>query len=536
MNRKHLLGIGLLSAAMLLTGCSAEILDGHSGQVPIYLTASVQEGGAQGVTRAGTDVQSTQLPENETFYGYFPSGATVSSAIFTANGSGGTTANPQPYFTFSGTETTVHAYHGKSGGTAQVTNQTSSFTVATDQSDDEDEGYKASDLMYATATVTKSGLSATGALQFSHKMAKIIVNATMGSGITEITAVKIVGGSKTINIATPQSCTLGSTLSGDNSSANITVYSGTHTSGTLSCAALIPPQTVSGNFLQIVTDKGTVTYSLNGKQFDSNNVYTFTVTLTASQVGTTVAITDWANNGNVEVTVEGACNGVDITSSTKVAAGGYICSHGKYISSLSGCGGTALARITYVGSVPGYFDKFLAIAMEDASSSAANWTTQMSAANTWASNHPVTVDGTTYSSCSTSAYDQVTDGGSTSKPKSSGAEKGWRVPSVTDWKYIFAGIGGKTVDNSAVTGGIVYSTDKDEGGDDGSHRALLNKWCGQAWNATTKPQAVQSTLYWSSSERAEDPGNAWWGYRFSYSEFDGNDNTNTNYVRAVFAY
>ena len=307
MNRKHLLGIGLLTAAMLLTGCSAEILDGHSGQVPIYLTASVQEGGAQGVTRAGTDVQSTQLPNGEEFYGYFPSGATVSSATFTANGSGGTTANPQPYFTLTDNETTVHAYHGKSGGTDQVTNETSSFSVATDQSSDA--AYRASDLMYATATVTKSGLSATGELTFSHKMAKIIVNATMGSGITSITAVKIVGGSKTINIATPQSCTLGSTLSDDNSSANITVYSGTHTSGTLSCAALIPPQRVpttgstATNFLQIVTDKGTVTYSLNGKQFSSNNVYTFNVTLTSSQVGTTVAITDWADNGNATVTV-----------------------------------------------------------------------------------------------------------------------------------------------------------------------------------------------------------------------------------------
>ena len=356
MNRKHLLGIGLLSAAMLLTGCSAEILDGHSGQVPIYLTASVQEGGAQGVTRASTDVQSTQLPNGEEFYGYFPSGATVSNATFTANGSGGTTADPQPYFTFSGTETTVHAYHGKSGGTEQVKETTTSFSVATDQSSDA--AYRASDLMYATATVTKSGLSATGNLQFSHKMAKIIVNATLGSGITSITRVKIVGGSKTISIDTPLSCTLGSTLSGDNSSTNITVFSGSHTSGTLSCAALIPPQRVpaSGstatNFLQIETNAGTVTYSQNGKQFDSNNVYTFNVTLTASQAGTTVAITDWADNGNATVTVGGGASlALDKSSMTLVYGGntGSLAISGSV--TLSGSGTTSFTATSSNTSV-----------------------------------------------------------------------------------------------------------------------------------------------------------------------------------------
>lgn len=229
------------------------------------------------------------------------------------------------------------------------------------------------------------------------------------------------------------------------------------------------------------------------------------------------------------------CTGEDL-STASVVNGGYICSHGRYFASSIGCGGTALARITYVGSVPGYFDKFLAIAMEDASSSAANWATQMSAANTWASNHPVMVGGTTYNSCSTSAYDQVTTGGTTSMPNSGGtAVKGWRVPSVTDWKYIFAGIGGKAVDNSAVTDGIVYSSGTDSGGSDGSHRALLNIWCGQVWNATTKPQAVQSYYYWSSSERAEYTGNAW-RYDFNFSKFSWSSKTGNSYVRAVFAY
>ena len=332
------MGIVPLAATLLLAGCAADSQT-EQGQTAdglraIRLTATVGDG-ARADTRAATGIQSAQFDEGEEFYAYFPSGVSVGNVstqsgtkFTTTNTSGATHPETQPYFNAGTDNVRVHAYYGKSGGSSgtQVTNSTSSFSVALDQT--EPSGYKASDLMYATATVTKSGLAATGNLQFSHKMAKIIVNATMGSGITEITAVKIVGGSKTINIATPLSCTLGTSLSDDNSSANITVFSGTHTSGTLSCAALIPPQQVPAegstatNFLQIETNAGTVTYSLNGKQFDSNNVYTFNVTLTASQAGTTVAFTNWADNGNATVTAGYSELNVQTSGSFSYAADG----------------------------------------------------------------------------------------------------------------------------------------------------------------------------------------------------------------------
>ena len=303
MNRKHLLGIGLLSAAMLLTGCSAEIFDGGSqGLVPIELTASVTEGSAEGGTRAGTALNNSYLPSGSTFTVGFSENTTLGSnttTYQTTNAAGATTCTgTQPYFTLTGASTTVYAYYPSKPGTT--------FSVQTAQNTDAN--YSSSDLMYATKSLTKASPTATAALSFGHKMAKIIVNATMGSGITSITAVKIVGGYRTVNVTDATTCTLGKTLTNANSSTNITVFSGTHSSGTLSCAALIPPQRVPAtgstatNFLQIVTNAGTVTYSLNGKQFDSNNVYTFNVTLTASQVGTTVAITDWADNGNATVT------------------------------------------------------------------------------------------------------------------------------------------------------------------------------------------------------------------------------------------
>ena len=306
MNRRHFWGFVLLTAAMLLSGCSAEILDGGSqGLVPIELTASVTEGSAEGGTRAGTALNNSYLPSGTTFTVGFSGNTTLGSnttTYQTTNATGATKCTgTQPYFTLGGVSTTVHAYYPSKPG--------STFSVQTAQNTDAN--YRSSDLMYATKSLTKASPTATAALSFGHKMAKIIVNATLGSGITSITAVKIVGGYRTVNVSNTTTCTLGTTLTNANSSTNITVYSGTHTSGTLSCAALIPPQRVpttgstATNFLQIVTNAGTVTYSLNGKQFSSNNVYTFNVTLTASQAGTTVAITDWPDNGNATMTAGG---------------------------------------------------------------------------------------------------------------------------------------------------------------------------------------------------------------------------------------
>lgn len=286
----------LLLLTVLLAGCTIEVSDeigDNGGLVPIYLTAEVADAGNGGsATRAGTDIQSTQLASGETFTVEFSSNTTVASTTYRANGSGGTTCTgTQPYFTLSGASTTAYGYYPSKPG--------STFSVSTSQNTDAN--YKASDLMYASVNITKSAGSGSGKLTFAHKMAKIIVNITRGDGISSISAVKIVGGYRTINVTNTTYCTLGTTLTDANSSANITVYSGNSTAATLSCAALIPPQTVSGNFLQIVTDKGTVTYSLSNKAFATAKSYTFNITINAAAIGTTVAITNWANNGSATV-------------------------------------------------------------------------------------------------------------------------------------------------------------------------------------------------------------------------------------------
>ena len=290
-----------VASLLLLAGCRADEQPDAGGLVPLSLSATVEDD-AGAATRAGTAVNNS-FASGDAFYAYFPSdvrvGSTTSASntTFSYNGSAWSPGT-QPYFNAGTTSATVHAYYGKSGGSSgtQVTNSTTSFSVATDQSGDAN--YKASDLMYATTTVQKS--SPTASLSFSHRMSKILVTANIGAGITNIQSVKIVGGYRTINISTPQSCTLGTSLSDANSSTNITMWSGTSTSA-VNCAALIPPQTINGNFLQIVTDKGTATYSLSSKQFETGKSYQLTITVNAAAIGTTVAITGWTGTGNATV-------------------------------------------------------------------------------------------------------------------------------------------------------------------------------------------------------------------------------------------
>lgn len=286
----------LLLLTVLLAGCTIEVSDeigDNGGLVPIYLTAEVADAGNGGsATRAGTDIQSTQLASGETFTVEFSSNTTVASTTYRANGSGGTTCTgTQPYFTLSGASTTAYGYYPSKPG--------STFSVSTSQNTDAN--YKASDLMYASVDITKSAGSGSGKLTFAHKMAKIIVNITRGDGISSISAVKIVGGYRTINVTNTTDCTLGTTLTNANSSTNITVHSGNSTAATLNCAALIPPQTVSGNFLVVTTDQGDVTYSLDSKVFASGQSYTFNITVNAAAIGTTIKITNWNDNGSVRV-------------------------------------------------------------------------------------------------------------------------------------------------------------------------------------------------------------------------------------------
>ena len=213
-------------------------------------------------------------------------------------------------------------------------------------------------------------------------------------------------------------------------------------------------------------------------------------------------------------------------------------------------GTEARAVIAYVGSVPNYFDKFLAIAMEDADGSKHSWADAHTTVGTFAGTHGINIGGTNYNTnaIGSTYYDIVANSlTSTSATRATGVVKGWRQPSVTDWRYVFDGLGRQKarltltakygsdtyssnatpIDPLGVVNNMYYYKDGDADGAS-SLRDTINAVCGNT--------ALQSNYYWSSSELYNHSGEAW-----IYDFYDGklwkvNKTYNNFYVRPVFAY
>ena len=321
--------------ATMLTGCMVEVIDTSpkkedigltAGPVPISLTTAVEvqqegndEGSKTGTRTTSTALQSTQFAQGEQIYVYFPTNVTVgtttsaSSTTYTTTDANGATAPAtQPYMNSNIQTADIHAYYPSSH-----TQNATTFSVQTDQTGDAN--YKASDLMYATTSVTKTAAATvTGSLTFSHRMAKVIVTATAdtGKGVSAVTKVRIIGGYRTATIATPLSCTMKTDDGFSNqlsTSSAITLYDNSTGAASVSCAGLIPPQTIASGtaFLEVTVKTagglaGTATYSLPAaKIFASGNAYTCTLSVNLSSIGTTTDITNWGNGGSTSLNNNG---------------------------------------------------------------------------------------------------------------------------------------------------------------------------------------------------------------------------------------
>ena len=258
------------------------------------------------VTLAYTTVDATETRAAQNLNeGTFDSGESVRVRInntgsdmwtectFTTGDAGAMTApNPGPYYPPGSQKINIVAFYP---ATADW-----SFSVATDQTSDA--SYKASDLMFASVT-NQAKQAAPVNLAFSHKMAKLCVNIIPGAGVTSITSVSI------LNVKPSVSFDLFTGAVGE--------ATGTATSIAMSNngAALIPPQTIDGGLLSIVTNKGTATYSVASKEFAAGQLYTLNITINPLAVGTTTAITGWTSEGTVTV------NPTVVTEVTNAPAG-----------------------------------------------------------------------------------------------------------------------------------------------------------------------------------------------------------------------
>lgn len=174
-------------AAIVLAACT-QMEDPSVSNVPVSLSYS---------TVAATETKAAQNLNEGTFV----SGQSITVRIsntgesswtdytFTTGDAGAMTApDPAPYYPAGSQNIDIVAYYPASAG--------ATFTVASDQTADAD--YKASDLMFAAVTNQAKTNEAVN-LAFSHKMAKLCVNISAGSGVSSISSVSILNVKPTVS-------------------------------------------------------------------------------------------------------------------------------------------------------------------------------------------------------------------------------------------------------------------------------------------------------------------------------------------------
>lgn len=156
------------------------------------------------------------------------------------------------------------------------------------------------------------------------------------------------------------------------------------------------------------------------------------------------------------------------------------------------------AVIANIGCLSGYFDRFIAIALTDVGKIV--WSSVASNVATYAADHAITICGTTYNTnaIGDNCYDKTNSKCETTAPRT-GLVKGWRLPSVTDWNYVFYGISSITSSSGARTRTLLPISKPVEyiGGsttppEPSAYRTAINAACGN--------DVLQPEDYWSSSE------------------------------------
>ena len=296
--------------------------------------------------------------------------------------------------------------------------------------------------------------------------------------------------------------------------------------------AMLP---TSGNTVTVTAN--TPGYTTTGAtELTSDNV----TAMTTSNVGMIIA-TDPDNSNQAYLCAStGATTTVskEFTSSTNLQAGGFYPQDVKL--------GTLvpIAVVAHVGAVTNYCSKFIALALDDATTAVGTAAAGKTAVETWVGNHAAKIAGTTYKADNMGqrksgdpfqSYDAVPSGTNNSNQTATSEIKGWRVPTVTDWRYVIAGLGG----HDSVTGHS--ATDPVGVADNGTY-----------YSGSTKPEYYKgidakcqnsvmanhgnSCIYWTGSTASGESSSKVWRYNFVHDYFMWVEPGDNAFVRTVIAY
>lgn len=280
-------------ALLAFAACSSDNGEENAeNRIPIRLTSSnIDMEGV--VTRSSQDLQNDKFDLNEQLDVLIESKdglTTYDPQIYKVNSLDGQlvpTSNAYSYYPINGSGIDIRAIYPKGYTTA------TQFTVETTQTDDN--SYKKSDLMFASASVD-APQSAAVPLTFYHKMTKICVNLT-ATGAVDLTGsiVKLLKLYKTVEF--------------DATTGAVGAPSGTKTDFTMSmngiepCAAIIVPQSFNNGYLIEIRLANNDILNWRSTQtipFESGKVYTYNIEVTESNIKVTSTVEPWIETTDIE--------------------------------------------------------------------------------------------------------------------------------------------------------------------------------------------------------------------------------------------
>lgn len=295
-----------------------------------------------------------------------------------------------------------------------------------------------------------------------------------------------------------------------------------------------------------LTTSTSVTLTATGNTLTAvKNLAPSTVALDAStDVGKIIGVERSTNQAKLYT--RGTGNLSKTYAKTTLSAGGYYPQDVPIATDV-----TPIAVITHVGAVEGYCQYFIALALEDVTTSYVNSTAGRTAINQWMLNHGITIEGNPYNAINpvteSVGYDLVEENSveNLNKNKSASSDhkdtttkpwRGWRVPTITDWRYTFESLCevGDADSPLGIADRDVYphSSSSDVGS---TCRTKINEACGNE-GIPNVPTAVYWTGSYLTREEESQTVTKIWRYGFNDGRFEWVSPNNNSHIRMCLAY
>jgi len=290
-------------AVFALTACgsNSDEQPRQPGETEIRLSAGLDvEAGTRGITdnsfatttfSVNSDIDVNIVEDATSPTTTYGSGGWVTASV-TGGGSATVFTTPQ-YWPTSGNGVKLYAWYPVSTATTYWTTARTKFAVPATQSGTTD--LKAFDLMHAPEVTGDPASRGTAiALQFTHKLAKLVVNLTPKDA--SITAAQLenatvtIGSVKTTVNVTPAT---GGVTTADSPTSTLKVMD--DEAGTTGYA-LIPAQTLSGTLTVTLKAGGTLTTTLNDFEVQAGKTNTLNISVSLTAITITTSILNWTDN------------------------------------------------------------------------------------------------------------------------------------------------------------------------------------------------------------------------------------------------